>query len=106
MPTDATSKSGTCLSTISVTACAKPGCLRPITLIGKSQGNASGEGSATTGISGQPSDGYALPAPGAHDPVLEVLVEAVHAPEYGTRPAIAHRASVELHNGEDLFRRG
>src|ERR671937_2702304 len=105
MPTDATSKSGTCLSTISVTACAKPGCLRPITLIGKSQGNASGEGSGTTGISGTPLCGDALPAPGAHDVRLEVLIEAIHPPEYGPRPAVAHRPAVEPHDGKDLLRR-
>src|SRR5438105_306651 len=106
MPTEATSKSGACLSTMSVTACAKPGCLRPITLIGKSQGNASGEGSGTTGISGEPSGGDALPAPGAHDLVLEVLVEPIHAPENWSGPGVADRPAVELHDGEHLFRRG
>src|SRR6267378_2381651 len=103
MPTEATSKSGACLSTISVTACAKPGCLRPITLIGKSQGNASGEASGTTGISTQPSDGYALP-PGAHDLVLEILVEAVHAPENRPGPPVTHRPAVEPYDGEHLLR--
>src|SRR5437588_1734655 len=104
MPTEATSKSGACLSTMSVTACAKPGCLRPITLIGKSQGNASGERSGTTGISGEPSGGDALPAPGAHDLLLEVLVQAVHAPEDGSGPPVADRPIVEAHDGEDFLR--
>src|SRR6185503_16624571 len=47
--TVAASKSGACLRTMPVTAWTKRGCLRPITLIGKSQGNANGEFSATTG---------------------------------------------------------
>src|SRR5689334_13319971 len=103
MPTEATSKSGACLSTISVTACAKPGCLRPITLIGKSQGNASGEGSGTTGISETPLCGYALPAPGAHHLLLEVLIQAVHAPEERSRPAVADQAAVEAHHRQNLL---
>src|SRR5438270_12785030 len=99
MPTEATSKSGACLSTMSVTACAKPGCLRPITLIGKSQGNASGDGSGTTGISGEPSGGDALPAPGAHDLVLEVLVEAIRASDTRSLPGGADRSAVAPHGG-------
>src|SRR3954464_8809844 len=99
MPTDATSKSGACLTTISVTACAKPGCLRPMTLIGKSQGNASRELSASTGIASAPSGGQRLAPPCAHDFLLEVLVEAIHPAEHRTGLAIADRRAVEPDDG-------
>src|SRR3954467_13013442 len=71
-------KSRACRRTISVTVCAKPGCLRPITLIGKSQGNARADSCACTA---RPSGGNRLPLSGAHHGVLEILVQPVHAPE-------------------------
>src|SRR5687768_613059 len=76
--TVAGSKSMACLSTISVTLWAKPRSFLPITLIGKSQGKASGD-------SGR--DRLALSS--AHYFLLELLVERVHARKNGSRAAIA-----------------
>src|SRR6185369_6609818 len=106
MRTEARSKSGAYFSTMSVTACAKPGCLRPMTLIGKSQGNASSELSATTGIANCLSGGLRLAPPRAHHSVLEVLVQPVHAAEHRPGLAVADRRAVEAHDGEHFLGRG
>src|SRR6185436_18935699 len=100
------SKSGACFITMSVTAWANPGCLRPITLIGKSQGNASSELSATTGMSAGLSGRQRLAPARAHHLVLEVLIEPVHAPEVRAGPAVAERHAVEPHDGQHLLRGG
>src|SRR3954468_21037827 len=96
--------SGACLRTMSVTACAKPGCLRPITLIGKSQGNASGELAASTGIAFG-SGGNALSPARAHDLALEVLVELVHPAKHRAGAAVADRATIELDHRQHFLRR-
>src|SRR5256885_4465744 len=90
---------------MSVTACARPGCLRPITLIGKSQGNASGELAASTGKSPRASGGNALSPARAHHLALKVLVELVHPAEYRTGAAVADRAAVELDHRQHFLRR-
>src|SRR5438874_101553 len=105
IPTVPGSKSGACFTTISVTACAKPGCLRPITLIGKSQGNASRELSATTGIANFASGRQRLAPARAHDLLLEVLVEPIHAAEDRAGPPVADRRTIEAHDGEHFLRR-
>src|SRR5688500_9885383 len=74
--TVAGARSMACLSTISVTLWAKPRSFLPITLIGKSQGKASGDSG---------SDRLALSS--AHDLLLELLVELIHARK--NRPAAA-----------------
>src|SRR3954462_2019046 len=87
--TVAGSKSRACLSTMSVTACAKPRSFLPITLIGKSHGNASTD-------SGK--DGLARrtppPVSRAHHLLLEVLVELVHAGKERPGPPVADRGRV------------
>src|SRR6266850_1763899 len=88
---------------MSVTACAKPGCLRPMTLIGKSQGNASNELSATSGIAHCTSGRQRLAPTRAHHPVLEVLVEPVHAAEERPGLAVADRRAVEAHDGKHFL---
>src|SRR5690348_17801200 len=75
-----------------------------MTLIGKSHGNASGERSASTAISTRLSDGNGLPATCAHHLALEVLVQAIHLPENGSRPAIADRLAIEAHDRQHLLR--
>src|SRR5262245_32236285 len=102
--TVAASKSGACLRTIPVTAWTKRGCLRPITLIGKSQGNSNGEPSATTGTSGFLLCRYRLALAGAHDLLLELLVELVHAPEHGARAAVADAPAIELDDRQHFLR--
>src|SRR5258705_4882008 len=92
---------------MSVTPWAKPGCLRPITLIGKSQGNANGKLSATTGMRTCLSGRQGLAPARAHHLLLEVLVEPVHAPEHGPGTSVADWRAVEPHHGEHfLGRRG
>src|SRR5215216_337857 len=103
--TVAASKSGACLRTMPVTECTKCGSLRPITLIGKSQGKASSEPSATTGTRVFPLSGNSLALSGPHHLVLELLIELVYAAEHGAGPAIADALAVELDDREHLFRR-
>src|SRR6185503_15643480 len=107
--TVAASKSGACLRTMPVTECTKRGSLRPITLIGKSQGKASGEPSATTGTGVLPLGPHLylqrLALAGPHYLLLELLVELVHAAEHGARAAIADALAVELDDRQHLFRR-
>src|SRR5687768_17534019 len=93
--TVAGSKSAACLSTISVTACAKPRSFLPITLIGKSQGKASGD-------SGR--DRLALSS--AHDLLLELLVELIHARKNRPGAAVADACAVERYHRQHLLRRG
>src|ERR1700694_356043 len=93
------SKSGADLSTISITVCAKRGSFRPITLIGKSQGKASGEPSATTGIGGCPSGRHRLAFARVHHLLLELLVKLVHAPENGAGLAVADLPAIQRDDG-------
>src|SRR6267378_741955 len=98
------SKSGACLRTISITVCAKRGSFRPITLIGKSQGKASDEPSATTGMSRCPSDRYCLAFARAHHLLLELLVELVEPPENGAAPAVADPLAIQHNDGQYFLR--
>src|SRR3954452_6847951 len=93
-------KSGACRRTISVTVCAKPGCLRPITLIGNSQGNARADSCACTA---RPSGGNRLPLSGAHHRELEILVQAMHAPEYRPGLAAADASAIEVHDRQHFL---
>src|SRR5262249_34543130 len=90
------SKSGACRATTSSTACAKPFCVSPMTLIGNSQGNAS------SGVSGS---GMGR---SAHHLRFVLLVERVRALEHGTGPArvgaAADRLAVERGDRHDLAR--
>src|SRR5512145_1926428 len=104
--TVAASKSGACLRTMPVTDWTKRGCLRPITLIGKSQGNAKGEPSATTGTTGFLLSRHRLALAGAHDFLLELLVELEHAAEHRARAPLADAPAVELDDGEHFLGRG
>src|SRR5262247_2072426 len=88
----ATSKSGACLSTMSVMFCAKPRSFLPMILIGKSQGKANGD-------SGR--DRLSLAR--AHDLLLEVLISLEHALEDRAGLAVADLAAVEGHDGEHLL---
>src|SRR4051812_28605888 len=91
----ATSKSGACLSTISVMFCAKPRSFLPMILIGKSQGKASGDSGRNR-----------LSLACTHDLLLELLVELVHALELRTRLARADLPAVELDDREHFLGRG
>src|SRR6185503_20867272 len=92
-----------------VTDWTKRGCLRPITLIGKSQGKASGEPSATTGTSKPLSPHFfrrGLALARAHHLLLELLVELVHAAEHRAGAAVADALAVELDDGQHFLGRG
>src|SRR5262245_54409420 len=91
----ATSKSGACLSTMSVMICAKPRSFLPMILIGKSQGKANGDSGRDR-----------LSLAGAHDLLLEVLVQLVHAAERRPGLAVADRPAVQADDREHLLRRG
>src|SRR5262245_49198824 len=89
----ATSKSGACLSTMSVMFCAKPRSFLPMILIGKSQGKANGD-------SGRNRLSLARP----HHLLLEVLVGLIHALEDRPRLAVADLFSVQGDDREHFLR--
>src|SRR3954464_12876919 len=88
----ATSKSGACLTTISVMFWAKPRSFLPMILIGKSQGKANADSGRNR-----------LSLARAHDLLLELLIELVHAPEYRARLALANRLAIERHDREHFL---
>src|SRR3954464_1847761 len=90
----ATSKSGACLTTISVMFWAKPRSFLPMILIGKSQGKANGDSGRNR-----------LSLARAHDLLLELLIELVHAPEYGAGLALADRLAIERDDREHFLGR-
>src|SRR5688572_22033005 len=93
-----------------VTEWTKRGSLRPMTLIGKSQGKARGEPSATsgTGTSSQarPLCLQSLALARTHHLLLELLVELVHAAEKRTRAAVPDALAVELDDRQHFLRGG
>src|SRR5262245_26170501 len=91
----ATSKSGACLSTMSVMFCAKPRSFLPMILIGKSQGKAKGDSGRNR-----------LSLAGAHHLLLELLVELEHAAERRPRLAVADLLAVEADDREHFLGRG
>src|SRR5215831_18128822 len=110
-------KSSACRSTISETVCANPSSRRPITFMGKTQGNVSSEG---CGSSGRLIVGVCMPfmwgrarnLSSRHravrgEPGLVVLVERVHAAEERAGLAAAHGLAVQRGDREHLLgRRG
>src|SRR5579859_6499225 len=92
------SKSGACRATTSITACAKPFCVRPMILIGNSQGKAS-SGASGSGMNR-----------GAHHLRLVLLVERVDAREHRARAAgvlaAADGLAVQRGDGHDFARGG
>src|SRR3712207_6757840 len=81
---------------MSTTACANPCSLRPMPLIGKPQGKLSAEPVS--------SDSGRLALARAHDLLLELLVEPVHALEDRARAALADRGAVQPDDGENFLR--
>src|SRR3954463_385784 len=88
----ATSKSGACLTTISVMFWAKPRSFLPMILIGKSQGKAKGDSGRNR-----------LSLARAHDLLLELLVQLVHAAEHRPRAPVAYLPAVQTDDGEHFL---